>query len=71
MAKPVVTKVIEVGEREYMPLPENKRLVVGGPARVENTRYDNGHLKVHILDGKPSPVELAIAQKWKRLGWQV
>lgn len=71
MAKAVVQKVIEVGERQYMPLPDNNKLVVGGPARVENTRYDNGKLQVRIVEGEPSPVELAIAQRWERLSWQV
>jgi hypothetical protein len=71
MAKPVVKKIIEVGERQYMPLPDNNKLVVGGPAEVENIRYDNGQLQVRIVKGQPSPVELAVAQKWERLSWQV
>lgn len=71
MAQVVIRKVVEVSERQYMPIPDNPKLVVGGPARVENIRYDNGHLQVRIVEGKPSPVELAIAQKWKRLSYQV
>ena len=71
MAKVVVSKVIEVEARQYMPLPDNSKLVVGGPSKVECSRYDNGHLTVRIVEGKPSPVELAIAQKWQRLSYQV
>lgn len=71
MALPVLTKEVKIEERQYMPFPENKQLVVGGPAIVETTRYDDGSLRVRILDGKPSPVELAIAQKWKRMSYQV
>jgi len=71
MARPITKKTIEIQPRQYMPLPDNNKLVVGGPARVENTRYDDGQLQVRIVNGKPSPVELAIAQKWERLSWQV
>jgi hypothetical protein len=71
MAKAVVQKIIEVGARQYMPLPDNNKLVVGGPAKVENTRYDNGRLGVRIVEGQSFPVELAVAQKWERLSWQV
>jgi hypothetical protein len=71
MAQVVVRKTIEVEAKQYMPIPDNPKLVVGGPAKVENIRYDNGHLQVRIVDGQPSPVELAIAQKWERLSYQV
>jgi hypothetical protein len=71
MAKPVAKKIVEVGERQYMPFPDNPKLVVGGPARVENTRYDDGQLRVRVIDGQSKPVELALAQKWKRLSYEV
>ena len=71
MAKVIEKKIVEVGERQYIPIPDNRRVVVGGPAKVETLRYDDGLLQVRIVDGKTSPIELAMAQKWKRLSYAV
>jgi hypothetical protein len=71
MAQKVKSKTIAVEQGQYMPLPANNKLVAGGPAKVEVTRYDNGHLDVRIVEGQSVPVELAIIKKWTRLSWEV
>lgn len=71
MAQKVRSKEIEVADGQYMPLPDNNKLVVGGPAKVEVNRYDNGHLQVRIVEGSSVPTELALVKKWTRLSWEV
>jgi hypothetical protein len=44
-------------------------VVIGGPAKVETTMYDDGTTRVRVLEGKTSPIELAMAQKWQRLSY--
>ena len=71
MTKPVISKIIQIEDRQYMPLPANNKLVAAGPGEVEVTRYRDGTLTVRQLAGCSQPIELAIIQKWKRLTWDV
>jgi hypothetical protein len=67
--KPIEKKIVEIKKRQYMPFPQSNRVVIGGPAKVETTMYDDGTTRVRVLEGKTSPIELAMAQKWQRLSY--
>lgn len=62
---------VEVGEGEYVPLPDTRVHCVAGPARVTFIRHRNGRVSHEIHEGVTSPVEAAVKKRLKRLTWEV
>jgi len=63
--------LVEVGENEYVPLPETKAVCVAGPAKVLFVRHHNDRVSHEIQEGVTCPLELAVKRRYKRLAWGV
>lgn len=62
---------MEVGEREYAPLPDTRDHVLVGPGVLHLTRYPDGKIGGHVVKGKTVPTTRALKADYKRKGWPI
>lgn len=63
-------RTIEVAEGEYTTIPGTREYVLIGPGRLSITKRGDGSVHGRILEGSPSPADLAARKQLKRRSWE-